>query len=263
MKTAQATSEVHRAPETLSLETYALAVLNDGLRPFLSRWHPRLERWVASGQPEETWPLADLCRRDLEVTRRRVVAYARGLGRIAGVGATELELILEAPDEEAGDIVSADAIALREREMGPLLADEDAQTCRALAVAFATELPQLAADTDARQLADVAAALEAARSNLAERLVTLPTLAGYTSRLDETALALCTGRFAETVALWYSRTRGWTGDESRDVTEEERQACAQALIAAVTEGREVAGSMLAAVGLRPAFPARDDPKTRS
>jgi len=70
----------------MSVESYALGLLNEALRPFLSRWHPRLQEWEASGKPEDEWPLQALCRRDLEATRQAALVFAEGLGRAAQVG---------------------------------------------------------------------------------------------------------------------------------------------------------------------------------
>jgi hypothetical protein len=71
-----------------TVESYAIRMLNDALRPCLSRWHPMLLAWEQAGLSEETWPLADLCRADLDVTWRHVAGYCRGLGvavRVAGL----------------------------------------------------------------------------------------------------------------------------------------------------------------------------------
>ena len=53
----------------------AIAVLNDGLRPFLNKWHPRLQAW-----PENEDFLAEL-----EPLRRELEQYAKVLADIARV----------------------------------------------------------------------------------------------------------------------------------------------------------------------------------
>ncbi|MHA6761650.1 hypothetical protein [Streptacidiphilus sp. PAMC 29251] len=79
----------------ISFGSLAVAVLNDGLRPFLSRWHPRLSAWEASCPPgtapvehEHTWPLGEDLRTEMENVRTTLVQTARYLGQVAG--ATDL-----------------------------------------------------------------------------------------------------------------------------------------------------------------------------
>ncbi len=79
------TSPPPRKDGVYTVESYALRMLNDGLRPMLARWHPRLQHWEQSGRPESAWPLAVLCRKDLAVTRMKVLAYVWGLGEMLAV----------------------------------------------------------------------------------------------------------------------------------------------------------------------------------
>ena len=78
-------SEIIAKPGEDTVESYALRMLNDGLRQMLSRWHPRLSAWEKSGKPESAWPLAEYCRRDLESTRQIILEYTWGLGEIIKV----------------------------------------------------------------------------------------------------------------------------------------------------------------------------------
>jgi hypothetical protein len=75
-----------------TIESYAVRMLNDALRPMLSRWHPRLASWEKKERPESEWELAELCRRDLETTRKNVLEYVRGLAQILKIH--DLENIL-------------------------------------------------------------------------------------------------------------------------------------------------------------------------
>jgi hypothetical protein len=68
-----------------SVETLSLRLLNSHLRPFLAKWHPRLEEWMKQNRPETDWPKAQLCRRELEEMRSSMVADVRKLGQLAGV----------------------------------------------------------------------------------------------------------------------------------------------------------------------------------
>lgn len=84
---------------TATVESYALRMLNDGLRQMLSRWHPRLTKWEKTGSSESDWPLAELCRHDLESTRQILLAYTWGLGELLAV--PDLENLLPSKPQGA------------------------------------------------------------------------------------------------------------------------------------------------------------------
>jgi hypothetical protein len=86
----EAGPDVGNGPE--SLGAIALAVLNDGLRPFLAKWHPRLknhedQRPPTVSQPdhERAWPDYATLRAELELLQANLREYADALGKIAGV----------------------------------------------------------------------------------------------------------------------------------------------------------------------------------
>jgi hypothetical protein len=70
----------------------AIAVLNNGLRPFMSQWHPLLEEWEAQ-RPKDiskkvhefNWLEAPKMRRELDELRNDLEQYAIALAQIAGV----------------------------------------------------------------------------------------------------------------------------------------------------------------------------------
>ncbi|MGF1514924.1 MAG: hypothetical protein ACFB5Z_14680, partial [Elainellaceae cyanobacterium] len=70
----------------------AIAVLNNGLRPFLSKWHSALQTWEA-GRSEEIspqdhekmWEKEPQIRRELEQLRNNLNEYAQALAAISGV----------------------------------------------------------------------------------------------------------------------------------------------------------------------------------
>ena len=71
----------------------AIAVLNNGLRPFLSKWHPLLQEWeeqktagVSQQLHEKAWDKEITMREDLDALRAGLEEYAIALARIAGVG---------------------------------------------------------------------------------------------------------------------------------------------------------------------------------
>lgn len=69
-----------------------VAVLNNGLRPFLSRWHPLLQEWeaqkgdgVSPAAHEKAWDREPALRAELEALRKDLEQYANALAEIAGV----------------------------------------------------------------------------------------------------------------------------------------------------------------------------------
>ncbi len=71
----------------------AIAVLNRGLRPFLAKWHPRLQAWevqrdshVSPRAHEREWPDEPALRTALDELRKDLSKYADSLESIAGVG---------------------------------------------------------------------------------------------------------------------------------------------------------------------------------
>jgi hypothetical protein len=69
----------------------AIMVLNRGLRPFLSKWHPLLQAWEVRRSPavspkdhEQAWAEAPQLRQELELLRRDLDEYAEALAKISG-----------------------------------------------------------------------------------------------------------------------------------------------------------------------------------
>jgi hypothetical protein len=70
-----------------TVEHLAVTMLNQQLRPFLSKWHPRLgqfEKTHPNGQ-ESAWPDNAACRRELRLVKANLVDYALGFAELAGV----------------------------------------------------------------------------------------------------------------------------------------------------------------------------------
>jgi hypothetical protein len=70
----------------------AIRVLNDGLRPFLAKWHPLLQVWEAQRTPnvspkehELAWKEEAKLRGELEKLRQDLKNYANALEIVAGV----------------------------------------------------------------------------------------------------------------------------------------------------------------------------------
>jgi hypothetical protein len=87
----------HDTGEGPTVELLAVAMLNNEIRPFLSRWHPELERWERQSPPgrEHDWPGAAQCRADLAAMQAGLVAYVLGFAKLAGLKAETAEAILQ------------------------------------------------------------------------------------------------------------------------------------------------------------------------
>jgi hypothetical protein len=70
----------------------SISVLNQGLRPFLSKWHPILQIWEAKRPPdrspkehEQLWGEEPKVRQELSALRGELEIYAHALAKVAGV----------------------------------------------------------------------------------------------------------------------------------------------------------------------------------
>ena len=77
----------------------AITVLNNGLRPFLAKWHPLLQTWEAQRPPhlslkehERNWSQEKELRAELELLRKDLEKYAHALAEIAGVKEKQKEV---------------------------------------------------------------------------------------------------------------------------------------------------------------------------
>lgn len=69
----------------------AIAVLNQGLRPFLSKWHPLLQEWEAQCPPntspkehEKNWSQEPELRQELRLLSKELDEYVKALAEIVG-----------------------------------------------------------------------------------------------------------------------------------------------------------------------------------
>lgn len=81
-----------------TVETYVLAMLNQNLRPFLSKWHPAWDAWQKSnpGAPSSDWPRHKEFRQALKKLQSNLREMAIDLGEIAEVPRVR-ELMNEPP----------------------------------------------------------------------------------------------------------------------------------------------------------------------
>jgi hypothetical protein len=71
----------------LTVEMLAMKMLNQEIRPFLSKWHVRLRRFEAArpGAEESEWSQNEDCRKELESVRTQLVNYTKAFGQLASV----------------------------------------------------------------------------------------------------------------------------------------------------------------------------------
>ena len=75
----------------ITVEVCAVKMLNQEIRPFLSRWHVRLQEFESRHNEitEADWPDNAACRKELEALRDRLISYTRAFGQLAGLKNTE------------------------------------------------------------------------------------------------------------------------------------------------------------------------------
>jgi hypothetical protein len=75
------------ATSQTTVEMLAVKMLNEEIRPFLSKWHVRLKKFETThpGSHESEWPENPDCRKELEAARKRVINYAKAFGQLSGV----------------------------------------------------------------------------------------------------------------------------------------------------------------------------------
>jgi hypothetical protein len=81
-------------PGGQTVEHLAVTMLNHELRPFLSKWHPRLREFENANPlgPESSWPDNKACRNELRDVQTHLLGFALGFARLAGVRNAEAML---------------------------------------------------------------------------------------------------------------------------------------------------------------------------
>ena len=71
----------------ITVEMLAVKMLNQEIRPFLSKWHVRLKKFegIRPGVEESEWPQNEECRQELEALRSRLMNYTKAFGELASV----------------------------------------------------------------------------------------------------------------------------------------------------------------------------------
>jgi hypothetical protein len=74
-------------PGGQTVEHLAITMLNHELRPFLTKWHPRLHSFELAhpAEAESVWPQNTECREDLKQVQSHLAHFALAFARLAGV----------------------------------------------------------------------------------------------------------------------------------------------------------------------------------
>ena len=80
-----------------TVERLAIVMLNKELRPFLSKWHARLQTFEQQhkNQPNAKWDSEEEFRKELETLQENMHEYARGFARLAQVVESDYIMKLE------------------------------------------------------------------------------------------------------------------------------------------------------------------------
>jgi hypothetical protein len=218
--------------DKISAQTYVLRILNDELRPFLARWHPRLTAWEGTGMAEAAWPLARHCRTDLAITRGRILAQAWELGEALGL--KQLDKILP-PRPASGDIqelTPPDQIRIAEDALQRTIDADRLKVGWRIFVETASRISTQPLHQEAGLLREALQSLYTLfgliRDELKSMSPTPPTL-GQSETIESVAFRLLNEHLRPFLALWHPRLIEW---EKRDQPEDQwgdAAACREAL----------------------------------
>lgn len=133
---------------TATLESLAHRMLNHAIRPYTSRWHPRLDAWEETGLGETDWPLYELCWHDFDRMRSLAIGYAHALGRAAHIVQLE-HLTPQAKHPDIKDASLDATTAARFRELDEALASAPSPQHRLVAWKLAVSCRTVASEARA------------------------------------------------------------------------------------------------------------------
>lgn len=222
-----------------TVESYALRMLNDGLRPMLARWHPRLEKWKETRKPEDEWPLATFCHNDLEVTRIKVLAYTWGLGEMLQVHDLP-KLLGQKPTQTEAELMqrwTSDQNLVREmRKLDQVLSEAEESVGWHILVELVS---RTATQPLSAQIGDIHEALTSLYKLfdiIREQLKRLPPAARFVAQgdrpktVDGIALTILNEHLRPFLAKWHPELSKWERRETKtEVVWPEEKACRKEL----------------------------------
>ncbi|MFI6649885.1 hypothetical protein ACIBI8_20000 [Streptomyces sp. NPDC050529] len=106
-ETLKATRPSPAVPSGQTVEYLAITMLNRELRPFLSKWHPRLGEFEQAHPhgSESAWTDNEACRAELQRVQHHIHGYASAFARLAGVREAEAMIgRVPGPRTRVGDL---------------------------------------------------------------------------------------------------------------------------------------------------------------
>ena len=163
--------------------------------------------------PEGEWPLAALCRSDLETTRQLVLAYTWGLGealRVSRLG----KLLPPKPNADlAEERVVDDTLAKAEVELIPTLADAQAEAGWRIYVEVSTRIATQSLEPGTGLLREAMVSLRTLFDHVRRELKRAggPTPPAITERptVEELALRILNQDIRPFLAKWHPILRAW------------------------------------------------------
>jgi hypothetical protein len=191
------------------VHTYVLKVLNDELRPFLTRWHPRLSAWERTEMPEASWPLSAACRQDLATTRDRVLIHAWALGN--ALNFAKLEEVLPAEPAGRGELIDAAELAAAEQQLFGRVGADRGKVGWRIFVEVASRIATQPLAPGAGVLREALQSLHTLFGAIRDELkAALPTpVTGSESTIETIALTILNRHLGPFLAKWHPRLADW------------------------------------------------------
>jgi len=209
------------------MQAVALAVLNRAVRPCLSRWHPQLKQWEDQGLPEGLWPLAELCRKDLETTRLVVVTLATQLGQALGV--SHAPQLLGSPlAENLPEFVSEDEFARDKQQVELRLDPKRISAAWRIHVQLATRVATRRLDGGTGLISEALTSLHELFTLLRDELSGLdapPAYAVSGDTLEAIMLRIMNEQLHPFLAKWHRKYEAWSALKDRQDDWPDENAC--------------------------------------
>jgi hypothetical protein len=224
-------------PNDYTIEMLAVRMLNDIIRPCLARWHPRLLKWEKTGLQESEWPLAELCRADLEATRIGVMEYAKGLSRMLNV--SYLQQLLYAQAKPAAGLATGDQLEQAEEGIYSEPTDMHKEVGWHIFVELVSRISTQPLNEDSGQLHEALESLYKLYDIIRKELTRLSPAPRTISQKGETvesiAIGILNGQLRSFLSKWHPKLSAWEskqpeGEQIHDESKwPERDACRREL----------------------------------
>lgn len=214
-----------------TFESYLSQVLNRDLRPFLARWHPRLDDWEATGMPEDQWPLEALCREDLERTRLKLLFTAWELG--AAIKIANLQDILppQPQDDQLQPLILFKHIEQQEQPLP--LGNAQYRAGWKIFVEVSSRIPVNSANLDHIDIQQVLIELQTLSHRIRRELKQMPPTPHTAEEVDtveQISLKLLNQYILPFLLRWQESLKNWQLQQQSQTEWPEQAQCQQDLL---------------------------------